>query len=1062
MSEGVDLPALDAILFMHPRKSKIDVVQSVGRVMRRAPNKKLGYVILPVAIPANVRPEDALNDNERYRIVWDVLNALRSHDERLAGAINDPNFVSAGSGPIEVISVTNDLPQAAREKRPDIGSGGAGKEGSNQRTQEQLSFILDDLPGQIRARIAERVGTRTYWEDWAKDIGDIAQRHITRIKEALRDETGEPRSKFDEFLNEIRDDLNDGVTEDEAVEMLAQHLITQPVFDALFEESRFTRDNPVSQAMESVIEVLEPKRIDKEAQDLKTFYDSVRYRAQNVQDDAGKQQLILELYQKFFKSAFPKTTARLGIVYTPVEVVDFINNSVNEILQAEFDETLGSEGVHIIDPFAGTGTFITRLLQSGLIEPDQLKQKYHHEIHANEIVLLAYYIAAVNIEAAYHGVSGGSYTPFEGICLTDTFQMYESEDLVARIMPDNSERRKRQKAADIRVIVGNPPYSIGQNSANDNAANQTYPGLDARIEQTYAANSSAMNQRGLYDTYIRAVRWGADRLGKDGGIMAYVSNAGWIDGNAMDGLRQCLAEEFSSLYIFHLRGNQRTQGEMSRKEGGKIFGSGSRAPISINLFVKNPRSKAQGNIYFYDIGDYLSREDKLARIRDYGSISGITRKAGWNIIKPDENNDWLNQGDPSFDRFVAMGDKKKTEPKTLFQSYSLGVATNRDSWCYNSSIDYLMSNIKTIVDFYNSEVERYRAAKTGENVEGFVNTNPEKISWTRSLKKRLQNGRKIEIGDGQPVRAIYRPYTKQWLYYSRSLNEVVSKVSSIYPEPDIGNRAIAVSGLGAKEFTLLMINCPPDLNMLSAGAQCFPLKIYEKADRHGNDLLSDQPGQYQIRDGITNDALEGFQASYDRVNLTKEDIFYYIYGLLHSPEYRERFGNNLTKQIPRIPAVKRYEDFQAFAEAGRQLGELHVNYEGVEPYPVTIAEGDLRLANIEDPKTFYRVQKMKFAGKRGRQDKTTVMYNENITMTDIPLEAYDYVVSGKPALEWVMERQQVKKDKASGIVNDPNDYANEAMGDPTYPLKLFQRVITVSLETRKIVNALPPLDIREG
>ena len=361
----------------------------------------------------------------------------------------------------------------------------------------------------------------------------------------------------------------------EIVEMLAQHLITKPVFDALFSDYSFAEHNPMSKAMQGVLEALHEHRLDKETDTLQKFYDSVKLRAEGIDSAAGKQKIVVELYDKFFRNAFPKMTERLGIVYTPVEVVDFILHSVNDLLKQEFEQTLGSKGVHIIDPFTGTGTFITRLLQSGLISPEELPHKYKNEIHANEIVLLAYYIAAINIEASYHSLVGGKYVPFEGICLTDTFQMYEKDDLVSALTVDNSARRKRQKKLDIRVIVGNPPYSAGQTSANDNNANIEYPHLDERIRSTYAAGSTATNKNALYDSYIRAIRWASDRIG-DAGVIGFVTNAGWVEANTSDGLRKCLVDEFSSIYVFHLRGNQRTSGETSRKEGGKIFGSGSR------------------------------------------------------------------------------------------------------------------------------------------------------------------------------------------------------------------------------------------------------------------------------------------------------------------------------------------------------------------------------------------------------------------------------------------------------------------------------------------------------
>jgi len=1063
LSEGVDVPALDAILFLHPRKSQIDVVQSVGRVMRRAAGKKLGYVILPVVIPADKTPEEALNDNERYRVVWQILNALRAHDDRFDATINKLELSNDAGGRIEVIAVAENLPaqRNGENKGIGIGHGGDGEERERDaptRPEEQLNFILDEFPAAIRAKIVQKCGSRTYWETWAKDIGDIAKAHIARIKAAL--ETGEnERAVFEEFLTEIRDDLNGSVTRDEAIEMLAQHLVTKPVFDALFEGYDFAGHNPVSQAMQNVLAVLEPQNIQKEAASLEGFYEKVKRRASGIDNAEGKQKIIVELYEKFFKTAFPKLTDKMGIVYTPVEVVDFIIHSVNDILQEEFGQTLGSEGVHILDPFTGTGTFITRLLQSGLISADELERKYSQEIHANEIVLLAYYIAAINIEAVYHTLSGKPYEPFEGICLTDTFKMYESEDMVAALMQDNSARRTRQKALDIRVIIGNPPYSVGQKSENDNAKNVDYPTLDKRIRNSYAVNSKSNLQKSLYDSYVRAIRWASDRIGESG-VVGFVTNGSWLDNNSTDGLRKCLRDEFSSIYVFNLRGNARTSGELRRKESGNVFGEGSRAPVAISLLVKNSNAAQAGQIFYHDIGDYLTREQKLDKIAAFASVTGIRAAGKWSDIEPDEHSDWLGQRDENFAKYICFGDKKSSGEAQLFANFSQGILTSRDAWCVNPSKSRLASNISKTIAFANTELARFALDAT-QDVDDFVDNDTSKISWSGNLKNAVRRQKALTFQPENISATLYRPFTKQWLYFSRELNERVYQVPSIFPRNSVSNLVISISGIGIRGgFSALMTDAIPNFHTIDTG-QHFPLKLYEKAESDNHDLFSgsNSPNGYSLKDGITDGGLQHFQAAYPNAKIAKEDIFYYVYGLLHSEEYRTRFADNLSKQLPRIPTVKQEADFWAFVEAGRKLGDLHVNYETVEPYALTYKEGDLRLANVADPVAFYRVEQMKFAGKRGSQDKTTVIYNPNITMTNIPVEAYDYVVNGKSALDWVMERQCVKTDKASGIVNDANDYANETMQDPAYPLKLFQRVITVSLETMKIVRSLPKLEI---
>jgi len=1094
LSEGVDVPALDAIMFLHPRKSQIDVVQSVGRVMRKAEGKKMGYVILPIGVPSGVSPEEALNDNEKYKVVWQILNALRAHDDRVDATINKAGLGEDISDRVQIVgvnadnlksvtAVVEDIPtrdNSTTHKGAGIGTGGSDNdddyedESSSAPSPTQTGFNFnEEISNAIIAQIVKKCGTRDYWEDWAKDIAEIAQKHIARIKATL-DTSDSAKAQFNAFLKELRDDLNDSITEDETIEMLAQHLITRPVFETLFEGHTFTRENQVSSAIQKVLDVLDEHSIDKESKSLKKFYASVKRRAKGIETSAGKQRLVVELYDKFFRSAFPRLTEKLGIVYTPVEVVDFIIHSVNDVLQNEFGQSLGSKGVHIIDPFTGTGTFITRLLQSGVIKPEELEYKFKNEIHANEIVLLAYYIAGINIEAVYHDLQKeAEYTPFEGICLTDTFQMYEQEDMIQQLLAVNSERRVRQKSLPLKVIIGNPPYSAGQSSANDNNANQAYPCLDESIRTTYAANTTATNKNALYDSYIRAIRWGSDRLGEQGGVMAYVSNATWIEGSAMDGLRKCLSEEYSSIYIFHLRGNQRTQGELSRKEGGKIFGSGSRAPISITVFVKNPQAEKHGQIYFHDIGDYLTQKEKLSIVEQFGSVNGITNANDWTQITPDGHNDWLNQRDTSFREHIVLGDKKDKTGTVLklFSNYSRGLETGRDSWCYNSSESKLVENMQRTINLYNSEVDRY--ALNGDDdiaPKDFVNNDATQISWTSSLYPKLKSGVKAKYRSDKNRACLYRPYSKQIGYYDSFFNHRVGQLPNIFTQDnELPNKVIIVTGNGAANFSCLISSRLTDLNCLAAGAQSFPLKIYEPVGNSSkNDLFADLDYEtvngYNVKDGITDEGLAHFQQAYPNETITKEDIFYYVYGLLHSEDYRERYADNLSKELPRIPRVKEVDDFWSFVEAGRKLGDLHVNYEDAKPYPVELKLGSKKsLDDLTDDD--YRVDKkwayLKKADKT--KDFTQVKYNKQIIIAGIPEEAYEYMVNGRPALEWVMERQMVKTDKASGIVNDANDFAIETMGNPKYPLELFQKVITVSLETMKIVRSLPKLnELYEG
>lgn len=1094
LSEGVDVPALDAVLFLTPRNSQVDVVQSVGRVMRNSPGKQRGYVILPVVIPAGVEAHEALNDNKTYKVVWQVLQALRSHDDRFDAMVNKLELIGKDTSKMEVIAITDKIQKREKgqggdvnkPKNKDAGKGGFTIGGVDKKPagpdQGELAFEIGEVEKAIYAKLVQKVGNRHHWEEWANDIAKIARTHIDRIAGILENpENVEEKTAFDAFANELRDDLNDSISDEEIIEMLAQHLVTKPVFDALFEGYSFAEQNPMSQAMQSVLDVLHDHHIGKEADTLQAFYESVKMRAEGIDSAAGKQKIVVELYDKFFRNAFPKMTERLGIVYTPVEVVDFIIHSVNDVLQSEFGQTLGSKGVHIIDPFTGTGTFITRLLQSGLIKPEELPHKYSNEIHANEIVLLAYYIAAINIEAVYHSIIGGEYRPFEGICLTDTFQMYEKEDMVDALLEDNSARRKRQKELDIRVIMGNPPYSAGQDSANDNNANIAYPHLDSRIRQTYAAKTTSTNKNALYDSYIRAIRWASDRVGKSG-VIGFVTNAGFIESGSADGLRKCLIDEFSSIYVFHLRGNQRTQGEQSRKEGGKIFGSGSRAPIAISVLVKNPSAEKTGQIHYHDIGDYLTRDEKLNIVASFKSIAGISAISAWQPLKPDTYGDWINQRDDSLYDHPIMGNKSKGFlGLTIFSNYSRGLETGRDAWVYSSSKNQVIVNMNRMISFYNSQLHQFIELHESKNkkerdklVLTFIDTDPTRISWTSTLVSALVKNETATFHKQKLVKSLYRPFTSSWSYYDAMFNHRTGQMSHIFPLSDThtnlviqinSNYKVSSGHIAFISDVLTDLHCNGD-------SQCFPLYLYEpivlESGEHGSspqgslfdapdkglfDKDTDEP-KYKRRDAITDDGLAHFQAAYLGETISKEDLFYYIYGLLHSEDYRSRFADNLSKELPRIPAVKKAEDFWAFSSAGRKLADLHLNYESVEPYPVKI---DTKGKKLEDAD--YRVTKMKY-GKNGKdKDLTTLIYNQKITLTGIPLEAYQYVVNGKPALDWVVERQCVKTDKASGIVNDANDWAIETMGNPKYPLELFQRVITVSLETVGIVKGLPGLDI---
>lgn len=1098
LSEGVDVPMLDAVLFLNPRNSIVDVVQSVGRVMRKPPHgskekKTYGYIILPIGIPAGVPPEEALKDNQKYKVVWQVLQALRAHDDRFNATINQIELNKKAPDNLKIIGIGEGT------GKEDTSSSGDGKDKKGKVGEPgQATFHFPELEAwkdALYAKIVLKCGSRRYWEDWAKDVAKIAQRHSDRIRLLL--EQGDPKhtTAFAAFLDGLHQNINPAISQDDGIEMLSQHLITRPVFDALFENYAFSEANPVSRAMQSMLDALQDQALEKETASLEKFYASVRERVEGIDNAEGKQKVITELYDKFFKEAFPKMSERLGIVYTPIPIVDFLLLSVEDVLVNEFKSSISDENVHLIDPFTGTGTFIVRLLQlgveRGIIKPKDLLRKYQHELHANEIVLLAYYIAAINIEETFHTLQreaaekvdykgpkhdAATYVPFDGIVLTDTFQLTEAHDYHAtgdeKMFPENNKRVSRQRKAPIRVVAGNPPYSVGQNSANDNNQNLKYKLLDGRIADTYAAKSTATNKNSLYDSYIRAIRWASDRI-ENQGIVAFVTNGSFIDNNAMAGLRACLADEFTSLYIFNLRGNARTSGEQRRMEKDNVFGMGSRTPVAISILVRNPTKKGTCEFYYRDIGDYLSREEKLGIISDYSSIMGLHRKNAWQRLKPNEHHDWINLRDPAFDDFIPLGDKKdKATEFTFFENYSNGVKTNRDFWAYSFSEKSLTKNIRRLIDTYNAEVDNYAAvcklsSEAKPEIDKVVNSDPKLISWSAGVLADAARGRKYEFRSSSIFPSIYRPFSKYFLYFDRNLNDRTYQMPKLFPTNRHSNISISVTGAGENSpFSCLITSDIPNLHMLASG-QAFPLYLYEKDEPRPGELLREESeGElidgYRRRHAITDGILAEFRKAYGK-DVSKDDIFYYVYGILHSPEYRSRFSSDLKKMLPRIPLTKEAADYKKFTQAGRTLAEWHLNYETSEPYPLAEVSPELGL----DPWKQFQVTKMTFAKPTAAQkaaglkaDKTRIIYNSNIILNGIPLEAYDYIVNGKPALEWIMERYQITIDKASGIKNDPNDWCREH-NNPRYIVDLLKRVTRVSLETMKIVNALPQLNERK-
>ncbi|HIV54685.1 MAG TPA: DEAD/DEAH box helicase family protein [Candidatus Anaerobiospirillum stercoravium] len=1079
LSEGVDVPALDAVVFLSPRKSQVDVVQTVGRVMRTAPGKTRGYVIIPVVTNDLDHPESIFDKNQSFDVVWQVLNALK--------AINPDHVLIDGltqkiDDRIEVVCVHKDKIKGRSDKGPEGYPPSPPPPVDPTPPQPLPLFDWDkaiEVEETIKSTIIKRLGSRKEWQDWAEDVAGICTEQVKQIKQLLATKADpEFKAAFAQQCLDLNDSIGQHLEQDEIIEMLAQHIVIKPVLDELFRGFPFTEHNPIARGLSDMLEQLDAVGLTKTNADLRAFYQSVGFRMKNVTSVEDRQKVIVDLFDRFFKVAFPKQQEKLGIVYTPIEVVDFINHSVNDILKQEFGVSLGSQGVHILDPFTGTGTFITRMMQSpDLIAPSELEHKYRNELHAHEILPLAYYVAAINIESVYHSLMAKDADHYERnrvVILTDTFaEAEEKAHTITGSFGENSQLRDEIRALPLKVIVGNPPYSIGQESQNDDNQNTSYPALEKRIADTYVAQASAGGlKKGIYDSYVKAFRWASDRLGEQG-VIAFVSNAGWLDGAAANGMRRCLQQEFSSVYVYHLKGNQRTSGEQSRKEGGKIFGAGSRAPIAVTILVKNPQAQEQGKIYFAAVGDYLTREDKLGQLKELGSVLNVPLTE----IIPDAHGDWLNQRRDDFSHFITV-DGKKTDGLAIFDNFSLGTFTSRDAWSYNANKSTIVRNFKNCIAFYNEQVDE--AKRLGDNFE--CSKDKTRISWDRPQKRHVLQGKYYDgVKSDLIVSALYRPFFKEFLYNDRAWINCVYQMPQLFPFNGAENLVISACGVGSKSFSCLMSSIIMDLNSMEAGAQCFPRYLYRKvgsaasASAAGGLMAGLEETEtvsisgvvvngYERIDAIRPEAVEHFKAAYpeDAAAIDVDAVFYYIYGIMHSPDYRETYANNLQKELPRIPRVATYDEFKAFEDAGRALAQLHVDYEKVEPY----AGCTLKYAKGASSSTMdYRVDKLKYGkikGKTGNaaKDKTVIIYNDDLTITGIPLEAQEYVVNKKSALDWIVERCGVSVDKASRIINDYNDYATE-MGDERYILKLILRVITVSLETMKIVKALPPLTIHK-
>lgn len=1021
LTEGIDVPNLDAIIFFSPKKSQVDIVQAVGRIMRRAEGKEYGYIILPIVVADGVDPRDALDNDKQYRQVWQVLNALRSTDERFDAEVNKLDLNKKKNGKINFIGVDSSPDKDVTEE--------AGKEIEQDQKSQQLELPLNwkEMQSAFYGKVVQKVGDRRYLEDWSKDVADIAKMYIRRINDLIDSNDG-AKIAFDKFLTSLHHNINDSINKEDAVQMLAQHLITEPIFDALFGDYDFVKNNVVSKSLNDIITTLKVFGFEKEQEQLKPFYESVKLRASGIDNAEGKQRLIVTLYDKFFSTGFSDTTDQLGIVFTPVEVVDFIIHSVDDALQKYFGKHLSDKGVHILDPFTGTGTFITRTLQylkqqmdDGEITFDDILRKYLHELHANEIVLLSYYIAAINIEAVFDEVNGPDrgYKPFEGIVLTDTFESTERQNsFMDELLGQNNERLKKQQRQSITAIISNPPYQKIKSSANDSMNKVQYPLLDKAIKNTYAKYSKSNLKNSMKDSYIRAFKWASLRIG-DRGVVGFITNNGYLDSRSLDGMRKCLEREFNYIYIVNLKGEVRgLSREQVRLEGQNIFNI--KTGVAIVVLIKN--GSKEHKIGYHDIGDALTKKEKLSILRN-SSINELDFKE----IQSDKFGDWINKRDPNYNKYPSLDNKSKN---ALMLDRVVGFNTNRDYWDFNFSRENLKNNIETMILNYNHEVDRL---SNEENPLSKIDLNTKHISWSRGLKRALANGEKISFDPSHIITTMARPFTKKYVYYDRELVEmpgrfdkVVGAKSPVIFTPGVG---------GAKTFSALISKGPINLQSMgyASKTQSYPFSLKQT--------------------GLFNNSITNVNREVaSQLGLKTNDVFSYIYCLLNYPAFTNAYKDELKKDFPRIPAVKHKMEYVI---TGEKLMNLHLNYETVPPY------NGVKVEFKDSP--IYKVSKMQFGKHRNKvtnkleKDLSTIVFNESIKINNIPAKAYRYVINGKSAIEWIMDQYQVKTDKKSGITDDPNDYSD----DPKYVFNLLLRIINVSIQTVDLVNQLPKFEVDE-
>ncbi|GAA8361050.1 DEAD/DEAH box helicase family protein [Helicobacter pylori] len=1030
LSEGVDVPALDSVIFFDGKSAMVDIIQAVGRVMRKAKNKKRGYIILPIALrESEIQNLDEAVNNTNFQNIWKVLKALRSHDSSLVDeAIFKEKIKIFGSDDTSHPDDEEELQKDKTEQSPN----------DPKQAQKTLfdAILLQDLANAVYNVMPTKLGDRNYWENFAKKTGNIARTLNERLKELF----GKNPEIFDNFLTSLRGNIHQNIKEEEALDMIISHVITKPIFDAIFGDNI---QNPIAKALDKMVLKLSDLGLEGETKDLKNLYESVKTEAARAKSQKSQQELIKNLYNTFFKEAFRKQSEKLGIVYTPIEVVDFILRATNGILKKHFNTDFNDKNITIFDPFTGTGSFIARLLskENNLISDEALKEKFQNHLFAFDIVLLSYYIALINITQAAQN-RDSSLKNFKNIALTDSLDYLEEKsdkgvipgfEYLFADLKENKEIKTTLADQKIQVIIGNPPYSSGAKSENDNNQNLKHPKLEKLVYETYGKNSTAKVGKTTRDTLIQSIRMASDLL-KDKGVVGFVVNGSFIDSKSADGFRKCVAKDFAHLYALNLRGNARTSGETFKKEGGKIFDSGSRATVAVIFFVKDTNAPNH-TIFYYEVEDYLTREAKLNSLAGFENLDSVPFKE----ITPNDKGDWINQRNDDFEKLIPLKRDKKLQNDSIFDINSNGVATNRDPWVYNFSPKNLKQSVQICIDTYNADLKRFnevfreafkQRAKGIKSADRYkhlnnqeITTDKTKIAWVQNLKTQLIKGKKLDDFSQEKISvSLYRPFNKQYFYYERELAWSFYSMKKIFPDKSARNVVINTSSMASRNFSCLIANEITDIQTM-ANTQAYPLYYY---DDLGNRSYA-----------ISGYALNLFRRHYKDNAITEEEIFYYIYAIFHHKGYLEKYKNSLAKETPRIALS---EDFKELSILGKELAKLHLNYESGEMHE-SVKHNLLESAGMEG---YYDVVQMKKDKKGDR-----IIYNNHITITQIPKKAFDYVINGKSAIDWVIERYSITTDKDSLIENNPNHYAGGK-----YVFELLCRVITLSVKSVDLIEKI--------